>query len=56
MYVTDDIEAMKKVRDKMPLKEKEENQSDENLELDINDIKQKARQKMHFNVIAKNQL
>jgi len=56
MYVTDDLEMMKKVRDKMPLNDKEANESDENQEFDLNNIKQNARQKMHFNVIAKNQL
>lgn len=53
VYVVDDIEKMKKIKKKQPLNDKESTQGDENLSYDEEE-KQKARQKYHFNVIAKN--
>jgi len=54
MYVVDDLEEMKKARDMVPAKKSEEQETDE-YQTYKEDIKAKARRKMHFNVLPKNQ-
>jgi len=54
MYAVEDLEEMKKVRDKIAVTKAEEQVSEDQEEYK-EDEKSKARKKMHFNVIAKNQ-
>lgn len=54
MYVTDDLDVMKKVRDKIIQKDKDEILTDENQEYQ-EDEKTQARMKNHFTVLAQNQ-
>ena len=54
MYAVEDLEEMKRVRDKIVVKKSEEQETDEYQEYK-EDEKSKARKKMHFNVLARNQ-
>jgi len=54
MYVVDDLEEMKLARDLVPSKKADEQETDE-YQAFKQDIKSKARRKMHFNVLPKNQ-
>lgn len=54
MYVVDDLEKMKLARDMVPSKKADEQETDE-YQAFKQDIKSKARRKMHFNVLPKNQ-
>lgn len=58
MYIVDDLQEMIQVREKNIEKPKDLLESDENLELEkqrIDNQKDRARKKYHFNVLAKNQ-